>query len=72
MRSTAATTAKQQPGRSAPLPQPISATLSTRVQPVQDLGVLLKDMRSRLDAMQSTLLPQLQAQAPKLAPGAAS
>lgn len=70
MRSTAATTAKQQPGRSVPLPQPISATLSTRVQPVQDLGVLLKGMRSRLDAMQGTLLPQLQAT--KLAPGAAS
>lgn len=70
MTSTAATVAKQRPARLLPLPQPISPGLSTRVEAVQDLGVLLQDMRSRLTAMQGTLLPQLQAQATRLAPGA--
>lgn len=70
MRGTAATAAKQQHGRLASLPQPLSSALTTRVEPVQDLGVLLKGMRSRLAAMQDTLLPQLHAQAHKLAPAA--
>lgn len=69
MSATAATAAKQQPAKLVPLPQPIASTLSTRVQPVQDLGGLLKDMRGRLVALQGTLLPQLQAQATKMTGG---
>jgi hypothetical protein len=70
MRTTAATAAKQQHGRLMPLPQPISPSLNTRVEPVRDVGKLLRDMRSRLTAMQGTLLPQLQAQANNMSPGA--
>lgn len=70
MRSTAAAAAKQQHGRLMSLPQPILSSLNTRVQPVHNVEKLLKDMRSRLAAMQATLLPQLQAQANKMSPGA--
>lgn len=63
MSLTAATSAKQRTGQLLPLPQPISALLSTRVHKASDLGGQLQALRSKLTAMQGTLLPQLQTQA---------
>lgn len=69
MRPTAAAAAKQHQGHLKPLAQPISPSLTTRVEQVQDLGSQLQAMRGRLTAMQGSLLPQLQAQAIKMASG---
>jgi hypothetical protein len=67
MQATAATAAKQQPRAAAPLPQPIPLALATSVQQPPRLQAELQRMRSRLSALEGTVLTQLHAQAAQLA-----
>lgn len=63
---TAAAAAKQRPRQLLPLPQPIPTALDTRMVVVQGIDSLLQNMRGRLQALEGSLLQQLQAQADKL------